>query len=200
MQKFAIFKKTNTFYWTKNRAIYTILISYIIMIFINQKLLHIESNIVEMIFGISGIIMVFIFLILTLIGIARPDSLKGYLEGYIIFKPEEIEVGEESIPISGIKSIEISNDDYYGKIKIRSKGDFNSPVSNGVNNCVTITLLSNEQKKYHYQLLNAEDFQRVREELIHYYKYGKMTFENVCNVLGEESEKEIEEFRIEVSR
>ena len=200
MQKFAIFKKTDKFYWTKNRTIYSILFFCISIVFIKQKLFHIKSEVIEMIFGGGAAITGFVGFFWSLFGFETPDSLKGKLEGFIIFKNDAIEIEEENFPISSLKNIEILNEDYYGKRSIRSKGDFNSTFSNGVNNYITITLLSNKQKKYYYQLLNSDDFRKVRQELIEYYKQGKMTFENVCNVLGEESQKEVEDFKVELSK
>lgn len=200
MQKFEIFKKTDKFYWTKNRTIYSIFFSCLLVLFINQKFLQIESGLIAMIFGIGMIILTFVALFWSIFGISIPDSLKGELEGFIIFKVDAIEIGKEIFPINTLKKIYIYNEDYYGKRIIRSKGDFNSTFSNGVNNYLVITLLSNEQKKYYYQLLNSNDFQNIRKELIEYHKLGKITFENICKVLGEESKKEIEEFKIELSK
>jgi hypothetical protein len=200
MQKFAIFKKTDKFYWTKNRTIYSIFFSCLLILIINQKFLHIQSDLVTGIFGGGIAILGFVALFWSIFGIAHPDSLKGSLDGFIIFKNDAIEIGKETLPISILKNIEISNEDYYGKRRFRSKGDFNSTFSNGVKNYITITLLSNERRTYNFQLLNANDFQNIRKELIEYYKQGKMTFENICKVLGEESKKEIDDFKVELAK
>jgi hypothetical protein len=201
MQKFAIFKKTDKFYWTKNRTIYSILLFFVGTIFINQKLIHIESKIVEIIFGIGGLLILFFIIFWTIFGIESPDSLKGTLEGFIIFKSDAIEIAEENFLISDLKNIEIFNEDYYGKkLRIASNGNFNSTLSNGVDNKIILTFLSDIQKTYYYQLLDSNDFQKVRTELIEYYKQGKITFENICNVLGEQSSEEIEQFKLELSK
>ena len=200
MQKFAIFKKTDKFYWTKNRTIYSIFFSSLLLLFINQKLLHIQSDLVAGIFGGGIAILALVALFWSIFGIAHPDSLKGSLEGFIVFKNDAIEIGKETLPINILKNIEISNEDYYGKRRLRSRGDFNSTFSNGVKNSIIITLLSNEQKTYNFQLLNSNDFQNVRKELIEYHKQRKITFENICKVLGEESKKEIDEFKKDMSK
>jgi hypothetical protein len=199
MQKFAIFKKTDKFYWTKNRTIYSTFIFFAIIIYINRKLFHIKS--IEMIFCIGLAILVFAAFFWSLFGIESPDSLKGTLEGFIIFKSGAIEVADENFPISNLKNIEIFNDDYYGKkLRLANKGDFNSTLSNGVNNKIILTFISNSQKIYYFQLLDSNDFQKVRAELIEYYKQRKMTFENICTVLGEQSIEEIEKFKLELSK
>lgn len=196
MQKFAIFKKTEKFFWTKNRIIYTIYFVCLFIILINQKLLNLQS--VTFILGGVVAIMSFAVLFWSIFRMDYPDSLKGSLEGFIVFKNDFIEIEKENLSINQIKNIELSNEDYYGKRLIRTRGDFNSTFSNGVNNQIKITFLSNEQKTYHFQLLNSNDFQNVRKELIEYYKKGKITFDNLCKVLGEESKKEKDEFKIEL--
>lgn len=200
MQKFAIFKKTDKFYWTKNRTIYSIFLSSLFIIVINQKFLHIQSDLVTGIFGVGIAILAFVALFWSIFGIENPDSLKGSLEGFIVFKNDAIDIGKETFPINILKNIEISNEDYHGKRTVRSKGDFNSTFSNGVKNYITITFLSNDKRTYNFQLLNSNDFQNVRKELVEYYKQGKITFENICKVLGEESKKEIDDFKVELEK
>jgi hypothetical protein len=200
MQKFAIFKKTDKFYWTKNRTIYSIFFSSLIIIFINQKFLHIQSDLVTGIFGGGIAILAFVALFWSIFGIENPDSLKGNLEGFIIFNNDAIEIRNETYELNLIKNIEIYNEDYYGKKSLRNTGDFNSTLSNGVKNHITITFLSAEQKTYNFQLLNSNDFQNVRSELMIYCKLGKITFENICKVLGEETKKEKDELKNELSK
>jgi hypothetical protein len=200
MQKFAIFKKTDKFYWTKNRTIYSIFFSSLFIIFINQKFLNIQSDLVTGIFGGGIAILGFVALFWSIFGIENPDSLKGSIEGFIVFKDDAIDIGKETFPINILKNVEISNEDYYGKRRVRSKGDFNSTFSNGVKNYLTITFLSNDKRTYNFQLLNSNDFQYVRKELVEYYKHGKITFENICIVLGEESKKEIDDFKLELEK
>ena len=200
MQKFEIFKKTDKFYWTKNRTIYSVFISSILIISVNQNFLHIQSELVTGIFGVCLAIFGFVALFWSIFGIEIPDSLKGNLEGFIVFKSDGIDIGNENYSINCLKNIHISNEDYYGKMIHRNKWDFNSTFSNGVDNYIKITLLSGENKIYNFQLLNSNDFQNNRKELIEYYKQGKITFENICKVLGEESKKEIEDFKIELAK
>ena len=150
MQKFAIFKKTDKFYWTKNRTIYSIFFSSLLIIFINLKLIHIQSDLVNGIFGGGIAILVFVVLFWSVFGMENPDSLKGSLEGFIVFKNDAIEIGKKTLPINNLKNIEISNEDYYGKRRVRNQGNFNSTFSNGVKNHIIITFFSNEQKIYNF--------------------------------------------------
>ena len=199
MQKFAIFKKTDKFYWTKNRTIYSIFLSCLLIILINQKFLTIQSDLITGIFGGGIAILALVALFWSIFGMENPDSLKGSLEGFIVFKIDGIDIGNETYTMNSIKNILISNEDYYGKMIYRSRGDFNSTFSNGVDNYLTLTLLSGEKRTYNFQLLNSNDFQNNRKELIEFYKQGKITFENICKVLGEESKKEIDDFKIELA-
>tara|TARA_R110002033_G_scaffold168527_1_gene208398 strand:+ start:977 stop:1579 length:603 start_codon:yes stop_codon:yes gene_type:complete len=199
MQKFGIFIKSNKFYWTKNRTIYSIFFFCLFIIIVNQRFLKIETDLIIGIFGGSIAILAFIALFWSIFGMANPDSLKGTIEGFITFKNNVIEVGNETFELKNIKNIEIANEDYCGKKNLRNKGDFNSTLSNGVKNHLKITFLSKEQKTYNFQLLNSNDFQNVRIELIEYCKSGKITFENICKVLGEETKKEKDELKRELS-
>lgn len=200
MQKFGIFIKTDKFYWTKNRTIYSVFFFCLFIIVVNQKILKIETDLINGVFGGSIAILGFVALFWSIFGMANPDSLKGTIEGFITFKNDTIEIGNDTFELKRIKNIEIYNEDYYGKNNVRNKGDFNSTLSNGVKNHITITFLSAEQKTYNFQLLNSNDFQNVRSELMIYYKQGKITFENICKVLGEESIKEIDDFKLELEK
>lgn len=200
MQKFGIFIKTDKFYWTKNRTIYSIFFFCLFIILVNQKILKVEIDLINGIFGGSIAILAFVALFWSIFGMANPDSLKGKIEGFIIFKNDAIEIRNETFELNLIKNIEIYNEDYYGKKSVRNTGDFNSTLSNGVKNHITITFLSAEQKTYNFQLLNSNDFQNVRSELMIYCKLGKITFENICKVLGEETKKEKDELKNELSK
>jgi hypothetical protein len=200
VQKFAIFKKTDKFYWTKNRVIYSSFFLCIGIIWLKRNVLHIKTDILDNLFlGMIGIGF-FALIIVMILGFSKPDALRGKLEGFITFREDSIEVDEEVFLISELKNLNITNEDYYGKMIPRGRGNFNSPLSNGVDNSIILTFLSDEKKIYNFELYYSDDFQKIRNELIHYYKLGKMTFDNLCYVLGEKTRKEIEEFKVELSK
>lgn len=200
MQQFSIFKKTTKFYWTKNRIIYSILFVCFSISIIKQKIFGVEPNGFDAIFLGSAIIVLFGSLFVKLLGFTKPDSLRGELDGFITFNRNEIIIDKNIINLSDIVKIEITNEDYYGKLKSSSKGDFNSSLSNGVDNKLTVELNSGLKETVNYELYNANDFQKIRKELINYYRNGKIDFENLANVLGEKSREEIEELKIETAK
>jgi len=198
MNRFTIFIKSNKTIWTNNRVIYTILVSCFSILFFEKYFLQIEKSFSDNFFG--GIIVFTLIsgIILKIIGLTKTEPLKGKLEGSIIFEKNSIIANGDVFNLEKIKNIEISNDDYYGKIVNVSRGNFNGALSNGVNNLIKIKLYSGENKFYNYQLYNSNDFQKIRNELIIYYLNGKIEFENLSNILGEKSKQEIKELKLEI--
>ena len=80
------------------------------------------------------------------------------------------------------------------------KGNFNSPRSNGVANFIKLKLYSGELKMCNYALYHSNDIQKIRDELINYYLNGKIELDNLANALGEKSESEIAELKLEIEK
>lgn len=200
MQRFTIYTKSNKFYWSNNKIIYSILFTCLAILLISNKSSVIEKNFLNN-FLLGIMLLTFVCgIILRLIGIPKTEPLQGELDGFLTFGIDYIQIYDEIFYFEKIRNIEISNDDYYGKLNSSSKGNFNSASSNGVNNHVRIKLYSGEVKTCNYELYNSDDFQKIRRELINYYLNGKIEFENLVNVLGEKSRREIEEFKLEVEK
>ena len=133
-------------------------------------------------------------------GIPKTEPLQGKIDGFLTFELNSIEIGYELFEIKNIENIEISNDDYYGKMVTSVKGNFNSPRSNGVANFIKLKLYSGELKMCNYELYNSNDIQKIRDELINYYLNGKIELDNLANALGEKSESEIAELKLEIEK
>lgn len=200
MQRFAIYTKSNKFYWSNNKIIYPILFTCLVILLIANKGSVIEKNFLNsFLLGIM-LLTVICGIILRLVGIPKTEPLQGELDGFLTFEMDSIQIHNEIFYFEKIRNIEISNDDYYYKLVGGSRGNFNSVRSNGVNNYVRIKLYSGEVKICNYELYNSDDFQKIRRELINYYLNGKIEFENLANVLGEKSRREIEEFKLEIEK
>jgi hypothetical protein len=198
MQRFSIYNKSDKFYWSNNRIIYPIILTCLTIQLITNKGSIIEKNSLNNI--LLGI-MFFAFIsgmILRLIGIPKTEPLQGDIDGFLTFDMNSIQIDNEVFSLEMIKNIEISNDDYYGKLLAISKGNLNSPRSNGVDNYLKIKLYSGEMKMCNYELYNSADFQKIRRELINYHLNGKIGFENLANVLGEKNRNEIKELKLEI--
>lgn len=200
MKRFSIFKKSSKFYWSNNRVIYPIIFTCLFILILKNGSGTLEKNVLNN--TLLGIMLITFVcgMILRLIGIPKAEPLQGEIDGFITFEMNSIQIGNQVFEIEKIKNIEISNDDYYGKIVASGKGNFNSPKSNGVENFIKLKLYSGELKICNYELYNSNDIQKIRDELINYYLNGKIEFENLANVLGENSRREIAELKLEIEK
>ena len=198
MQRFALFEKTKKFYWSNNRIIYPVIFTCIGILYLKQKLGFEKNFFDEFVIGVF-ILTFFIGIVLSVRGFAKPDPLRGVLNGFITFEKEKITFDQQIFRLEDFKKIEITNNDYYGRLKSYSKGNFNSTISNGVDNKIEITFYNGEKKMFYFELYNSEDLQKVKEELINYYLNGKMHFLNLIDVLGITKYEEIQNFKEEIS-
>jgi hypothetical protein len=126
------------------------------------------------------------------------EPIRGKLLGYLIFEKDKLTICDEIYPIETIRNIKIDNDDYSGKLVNTSKGNLGPALSNGTRNYIIVYFESGESKRHQFELINSDDFQKVRKELISYYLIGKIEFDEITNVLGEKSRSEIAELKIEI--
>jgi hypothetical protein len=200
MQKFSIYIKSNKFYWTAEIKTYSFILFCCALMLVKQKILNIEENFIDKLFGWFAVCGFIFGLILKFNNLNKIEPLRGKLEGYISFQKESITVGKEIHQIETIRNIKISNDDYIGKLVNFTKGNLGPALSNGINNSILIFLESNQSRKYQFELINSDDFQKVRHELISYYICGKIEFDEIANVLGEKSRSEIAELKLEIEK
>lgn len=198
--RFRLFIKSNAFYWSKNKVLYSIMIACLIIYFFKVEILKIENNNFDNVVLVILIATLWIGIVLKFIGFTKTEPLNGKLEGFLIIDKNSININNRGFQFEEIKSIEISNDDYYGKLVGISKGNFNGALSNGVNNYIKIKLYSGEIIINYFELYYANDFQKLRNELINFYLNGKIEFENLASVLGEKSKKEINELKLEIEK
>lgn len=170
----------------------------VIIIFVKSKVLKIPESEFDKYLMLPIVAAFFLGLILKLFRIIKPDPLRGKLDGFLTFEPHKIIAGDTAFPMEEIKKVRITNDDYYGKA-YRTGRSFNSNLSNGVDNVCEITLLDGSVFQYNYELYYPNDLQKNKNELISYYKNGKLDFNNLVDILGI-SKKEIQEFRENIDR
>ncbi len=185
--QFKIFKRTNEFYWSNNKVIYSILFICLGLLYLKNDVLEIERNLFDNI--IFGILMITFCcaIILKFIGFTKTEPLGGNFIGNLIFHMDSIQINDEIFPLETIRNIEISNNDYLGKLVGISKGNFNGALSNGTNNTFKMKLYSREVKIFNFEICDLLDFIDVKQELINYYLNGKLEFENLANLLSEKS-------------
>lgn len=198
--RFRLYIKSNAFYWSNNKVLYSIMIACLIIYFFKAEILKIENkNFDNVVMGIL-IATLWIGIGLKFIGFTKTEPLNGKFEGFLFIDKNSININNRGFQFEEVKNIEISNDDYYGKLVGISKGNFNCALSNGVNNYIKIKLYSGEIIINYFELYYANDFQKLRNELINFYLNGKIEFENLASVLGEKSKKEINELKLEIEK
>lgn len=188
--KFEVYIKSEKFYWTNNKIIYSIIFFCFAVVLINNGTGIIKRNLINNIsMSIVGLAFIAGF-ILKFRGFTQIEPLRGKLDGYLIFDKNFIQIQDKIFPLESIHKIKISNDDYYGKISRISGGNFGPTLSNGTNNFLVIFLESYETKQYQFEIRNSNDFQEIRETLIDYHLKDKIEFWELAQVLGEKSTSE----------
>jgi len=200
MIRFSIFKKSSKFYWSNNRIVHPIIIGTILIYFIRIGIFKTKFGPFDKFLGLLMISAFCLGVVLKLFKLAKPDPLRGKLEGFITFNTDEIIADECIFKLDEIKKIEITNNDYYFKSTGSSRGNFDSNLSNRVDNQLIITPTNGEKKLSYYELYNSDDLQKVRKELINYNLKGKLDFQNLTNLLGITKDKERHEFQSELQR
>lgn len=200
MIKFSIYKKSGKFYWTTEKIIYITMFSSLVIGFIADKAFKSENSYFNKIFIGITVLAFFSGIINKFIGFTKIEKLGGILDGYIVFKSNSIEIENNSFELNEIKRIEIYNDDYRGKLIHTSSGNFGPALSNGTRNYLILFLISGEQKKVNFELINSYDFQKIRTELINYHVKSKIDFWSLANILGEKSSKETSELTEEIKK
>jgi len=196
MNRFSIFKKSDKFYWSINKIYYCALFSIIGFSYIFGKLL----NLVDFTFLWLAVIVMIAGILLKFKGFTEIEPLRGNLEGDLIFEKESLIVNKKQYLLDEIHKIQISNDDYIGKLINFTQGNIVPALSNGTNNHLIIFLKSKETIKVFFELINSNDFQKAKPILIEYYLKKKIDFEELKYVLGEKSLQDIRELKEEITR
>jgi hypothetical protein len=196
MNKFAIFKKSKKFYWSTNKIYYCTLFSLLGLGYVSDKLL----NPIDYPFQWVIITTMLLGLFLKFKGFTEIEPLRGTLEGDLIFEKDSIMIDNKLYTLDEINKIKISNDDYRSKLINISKGNIGPALSNGTNNYLVIFLKSKEPIKVFFELINSNDFQKIKPILIEYYLKGKIDFEEMTYVLGEKNSSDIRELKEEINK
>lgn len=197
MQRFNIYKKSKKFHWCNSLIIFTLILSLYIISLIKQNFFTQEKGLFDEIISKLILGLLIIGIIVKTIGLTKIKALNGEFSGFLEFYEDHIIIDQEKFKIDEIKSIEISNDDYYGKLDRYTS--FDSSLSNGVNNQILLRLNSGQGKSFNFEMYNEYDMEKVQEELFLYYSKGKIDFFELTKILKIKSKTEIEEFRNQIS-
>lgn len=198
MNKFVLFNKSNKFYWSTNKIIYSIILLCFCIILFKQKILNLEKNSFDNLLLSTIFFVLLCGLVLKFIGFTKIEPLRGNLEGYLSFEKEFIKINDGIYSLEIINNIQIQNDDYSGKTLNTSTGNFGPALSNGTNNFIIIFLKTGKVKKHQFEIVNSNDFQKIRTTLIEYHVKKKIDFWELANILGEKSNEEIADLTKEI--
>lgn len=197
MQRFNIYVKSKKFHWNNTLIIFTSILFLYILSLIKQNFFNPEKGLFDEIVLKSMLGLFILGFILKTIGLTKPKVLHGEFSGFLEFNVDYIIIDQENFKIDEIKSIEISNKDYYRKLDIYT--GFGPSLSNGTNNQIMLRLNSGQVKSYNFEMYNEYDMKNVQEELFSYYSKGKIDFFELAKILKIKSKTEIKEFGNQIS-
>ncbi|SFB31070.1 hypothetical protein SAMN05660845_2531 [Flavobacterium swingsii] len=193
MERFNIFIKSNKFNWTINKIALLIFAILFVAFQINKNF---ENPIEDSIYKYIAVIGLAFYIGGTLYKfskIAKPEKLNGKLVGLLEFKLDSIIIDQEQYSIDEIEKISIVNTDFYGKGTGSSRG-FDSNLSNGVDNHLTLTLKDKRKVLCMFEIYYEQDIRKIDEILIGYYSLEKMDFNHLIKIL-KLKRNEIEDFK-----
>lgn len=198
MQRFNIYKKSKKITWNNTLIIGCLIFALYLISLLKHNFFNLEKEVFDEIILKLMLGLIFIGFILKTIGLVKQKKLNGEFSGFLEFHKEYIAIDMEKFKIDEIKSIEISNNDYYGKLN-DGKG-FEKSLSNGINNQILLILNSGAIKSYNFELYNEYDIGKNEKELVFYYSRGKIEFSELIKILKIKNKLEIEEYRIQINQ
>lgn len=171
-----------------SRGIAKVIISFLIVTVVSFVCLELE------IFKNQTYYYIFIGILATLVAyfngyFKKPSTeLLGTSDGKITFEKKGITIKDEFFPIKDIYSIIIDNDDYKGK-KIKEFGEFETEKgSDGVSNLFTLKTKNNKFIEVYFKQNSLNEFQKIENILIDYYKSNLLSEDDLISILNYESD------------
>jgi len=171
-----------------SKGIAKVIISFLIVTVVSFVCLELE------IFKNQTYYYIFIGILATLVAyfngyFKKPSTeLLGTSDGKITFEKKGITIKDEFFPIKDIYSIIIDNDDYKGK-KIKEFGEFETEKgSDGVSNLFTLKTKNNKFIEVYFKQNSLNEFQKIENILIDYYKSNLLSEDDLISILNYESD------------
>lgn len=171
-----------------SKGIAKVIISFLIVTVVSFICLELE------IFKNQTYYYIFIGILATLVAyfngyFKKPSTeLLGTSDGKITFEKKGITIKDEFFPIKDIYSIIIDNDDYKGK-KIKEFGEFETEKgSDGVSNLFTLKTKNNKFIEAYFKQNSLNEFQKIENILIDYYKSNLLSEDDLINILNYKSD------------
>lgn len=107
---------------------------------------------------------------------------------------------EKFYEVTNIKNIEIINEDYKGKLILKSRLDFDNSLSNGVDNLLRFYTNRVENIEVSFQQNEKSELKQALVPLIKYHQLGKISFLKLLDSLNISDYDEIQTFKASINR
>ncbi|MBK9933539.1 MAG: hypothetical protein IPP61_10375 [Cytophagaceae bacterium] len=202
MAKFKIFISKR-----KNRLTRGLVIKWLALIFIFLFFLSAilkgenDLNDWQKVLGIFGGGLFLLGIVLKFYGMFNYENLKGEFKGFLEFKNDGIFIDEKFYEVTNIKNIEIINEDYKGKLILKSRLDFDNSLSNGVDNLLRFSTINPvENIEVSFQQNEKSELKQALVPLIKYHQLGKISFLKLLDSLNISDYDEIQTFKASINR
>jgi hypothetical protein len=141
---------------------------------------------------------IFCMLVVLVFGLKVIWTRKPLIEkfnGILRFTENSIDINNNKFIIEDISKIDFGIWDYYDKMGPMIEGDISPAFSNGVDNFINIQLKDGQKIKVHFQIIQKDDFLKMRDLLIHYFCHNKLTFLRLTQLLRISDYDKIQEFK-----
>lgn len=196
--KFAIYHKSKKFNWSVDNIFLISFVALLIIYGLVNIIFGTENYFSQKILPVILLGGLFVSLITRFLGFFKIEKASGILKGFISFNDDSIEVDNIEYNLEDIKRIEISNEDYRGKLS--NLHGFGAALSNGTDNYIVLHFIAGKSKKYNFEMIDSNDFQKIRIQLIKYHIKSKIDFWSLAHILGEKSPKETSELTNEIKK
>jgi len=198
MNSFKIFTPVKKFYFTPDKIIYSLAgFGFLPMAFELFILKHDSNEVSNFSIGCFWVCIIAVFggVIVRAIYSSKQKTLRGILEGDLVFNNGSITINDDEYLLDDIKKIGFTHfNDYLGK-KQSDKSYYNDGVSNGVENTVILTLKKGKNIECHFQQQYRYQLREIRQQLVKYHNEGKLHFLNLIDILGIEDYNAIQIFK-----
>ncbi|MDD2982912.1 MAG: hypothetical protein PHQ74_05955 [Crocinitomicaceae bacterium] len=188
---FPLFTPRKTFQITHDLVVWSLFIISFAVFYFSDR--YLGEGLMKDIGKIGLYISLFLFAFFTIFRAFLYKIIHGKIGGALIFRKNEIVVGDETYSMSQIKKIELHFDDYHGKLETGKS--LNPARSVGIENTVFLTFIDGERRPIHFQIYHKGEFDKMHALIKAYYLQNKIHFLKLIEYLGISDYDEIQEFK-----
>lgn len=200
-KQFSIYKPYG-FYWTRTFISYAFIAGVVLLILTLKHLVGVpQSHPIYSYLSFAIVLPGIYHLLLSVLVVNKYRSLKGTLEGHIIFSKDAIEIGDIVYPLSAIRYIVFEGTDWLGDERTDRgfSNFFENTLSQGVDNTLMLHLLDGQVVRTRFQKLFACELRNVEDTILHYYLHNKLTYLQTVDALcmrDKEEQRNLKELKL----